>query len=195
MALSKRLRFEILRRDNHTCRYCGSAAPTVRIVVDHVVPEALGGRSVPENLVACCEPCNSGKSSVLPNSPLVADVKQDALRWARALESASQIMAAEVERAATYVQFFYDEAEIIDIGSFRSVRTIEWPNDWEETIRTFYRYGLSAVDVVDAYQRADNASKVHWQAGWKYFCGVCWNKIRTLRDMAGQILSAEDGEP
>ena len=27
MAVSKRLRYEILRRDNHTCRYCGASAP------------------------------------------------------------------------------------------------------------------------------------------------------------------------
>ena len=38
MALSKRLRYEILRRDNHTCRYCGASAPDVTLTVDHVVP-------------------------------------------------------------------------------------------------------------------------------------------------------------
>jgi len=31
MAVTKRLRFEILRRDGHACRYCGRAAPDVRI--------------------------------------------------------------------------------------------------------------------------------------------------------------------
>ncbi|AWN05089.1 HNH endonuclease [Gordonia phage Easley] len=38
MAVSKRLRYEILRRDNHTCRYCGATAPDVPLTVDHVVP-------------------------------------------------------------------------------------------------------------------------------------------------------------
>lgn len=28
MAVSKRLRHEVMRRDNHTCRYCGGGAPT-----------------------------------------------------------------------------------------------------------------------------------------------------------------------
>lgn len=36
MAVSKRLRYEILRRGNHTCRYCGASAPDVPLRVDHV---------------------------------------------------------------------------------------------------------------------------------------------------------------
>lgn len=30
MSVSKRLRFEILRRDNHACRYCGATAAFFR---------------------------------------------------------------------------------------------------------------------------------------------------------------------
>ncbi|MEJ7724319.1 MAG: hypothetical protein WKF64_08445 [Ilumatobacteraceae bacterium] len=35
--ISRRLRFEILRRDGHTCRYCGARAPDVPLTVDHVI--------------------------------------------------------------------------------------------------------------------------------------------------------------
>lgn len=35
MPVSKRLRYEVLRRDSHTCRYCGGAAPDVKLTVDH----------------------------------------------------------------------------------------------------------------------------------------------------------------
>lgn len=38
MAVSKRTRFEVLRRDDHTCRYCGQSAPDVKLTVDHVLP-------------------------------------------------------------------------------------------------------------------------------------------------------------
>ncbi len=77
MAVSKRLRYEILRRDNHTCRYCGAAAPDVPLRVDHVTPVALGGSDKPENLVTSCEPCNSGKSSTIPG--IVAPVRAGVL--------------------------------------------------------------------------------------------------------------------
>lgn len=32
------------------------------MVIDHIVPVAAGGQTVPENLVAACIPCNAGKS-------------------------------------------------------------------------------------------------------------------------------------
>jgi 5-methylcytosine-specific restriction endonuclease McrA len=42
--IPRRLRFEILRRDGHTCRYCGAQAPDVPLTVDetaHRWAEAL----------------------------------------------------------------------------------------------------------------------------------------------------------
>jgi hypothetical protein len=75
MAVSKRLRYEILRRDSYTCRYCGASAPDVPLRVDHVTPVALGGADHPSNLVTSCEDCNSGKSSTIAG--LVADVLSD----------------------------------------------------------------------------------------------------------------------
>jgi 5-methylcytosine-specific restriction endonuclease McrA len=61
--ISKRLRYEILRRDGHHCRYCGLGSDEVTITVDHVIPTALGGTDDPSNLVAACRDCNSGKAS------------------------------------------------------------------------------------------------------------------------------------
>jgi 5-methylcytosine-specific restriction endonuclease McrA len=51
MAISKRVRYEVLRRDGHRCRYCGAAAPEVALTVEHVVPQALGGRNDPHRLL------------------------------------------------------------------------------------------------------------------------------------------------
>lgn len=58
-----KLRFDVLARDNYTCRYCGRKAPDVVLVIDHVVPFSAGGTDEPSNLVTACEECNSGKSS------------------------------------------------------------------------------------------------------------------------------------
>ncbi|MFE2710546.1 HNH endonuclease [Streptomyces mirabilis] len=85
MAVSKRLRYEILRRDNHACRYCGATAPGVKLNVDHVIPQALGGSDKPTNLVTSCADCNAGKTSSMPNAMPVADVDQETFRRAAAL--------------------------------------------------------------------------------------------------------------
>src|SRR5690606_28167154 len=91
MAVSRRIRFEILRRDGHTCRYCGASAPDVKLTVDHVIPVALGGGDEASNLVTACQPCNAGKSSTSPDQSLIEDVDERALLYASALEMAAQI--------------------------------------------------------------------------------------------------------
>lgn len=66
--ISKRQRARILERDNFLCRRCGSTwAHGVRLVVDHIVPVALGGSSDDANLQTLCEPCNQGKAARPPH--------------------------------------------------------------------------------------------------------------------------------
>ena len=60
--MRKGLRFDIFRRDNFTCRYCGAQPPDVVLEVDHVVPRVDGGSDDPLNLATSCGDCNRGKS-------------------------------------------------------------------------------------------------------------------------------------
>lgn len=55
------IRFDVLRRDGYTCRYCGRSAPDVPVHVDHVIPRVEGGTDDPSNLVTACQDCNLGK--------------------------------------------------------------------------------------------------------------------------------------
>lgn len=61
-SLSKRVRFEVLKRDKFTCQYCGAKAPDVLLEVDHIHPVAKDGDNDILNLIAACASCNSGKS-------------------------------------------------------------------------------------------------------------------------------------
>jgi 5-methylcytosine-specific restriction endonuclease McrA len=49
----------VLRRDGHSCGYCGRHASTV----DHIQPRSSGGQDTWENLVACCLTCNNAKGN------------------------------------------------------------------------------------------------------------------------------------
>lgn len=60
--ISKRLRFEVFKRDSFTCQYCGAKAPEAVLHVDHITPVASGGTNTILNLVTSCDACNSGKS-------------------------------------------------------------------------------------------------------------------------------------
>ena len=62
-ALSVKTRFEVLKRDDFTCRYCGRRTPDVVLQVDHVIPVAEGGGDDFDNLATSCWECNSGKGA------------------------------------------------------------------------------------------------------------------------------------
>jgi 5-methylcytosine-specific restriction endonuclease McrA len=69
-------RREILRRDNHTCQYCGS---TKRLTLDHVIPRSKGGTHTWDNVVAACEKCNALKGDrLLYETSLVLKTKPKA---------------------------------------------------------------------------------------------------------------------
>jgi 5-methylcytosine-specific restriction endonuclease McrA len=59
---------KILERDDYVCRYCGldgraSFENALVMRVDFVVPRAHKGKKNPDNLVACCTPCNTIKGT------------------------------------------------------------------------------------------------------------------------------------
>jgi hypothetical protein len=61
--ISKKLRFEIFKRDSFTCQYCGQSAPDVILHVDHISPVSGGGDNDIMNLITSCQECNCGKGA------------------------------------------------------------------------------------------------------------------------------------
>ena len=56
----RKLRTFVLKRDNHTCYYCGI---TTANTVDHLTPVHKGGTDELSNLVTACSTCNYSKGS------------------------------------------------------------------------------------------------------------------------------------
>lgn len=62
--MTQSLRKQIMERDNYTCQYCGKYMPSGKgIHIDHIVPIAKGGKTVPSNLQVLCADCNLHKSA------------------------------------------------------------------------------------------------------------------------------------
>lgn len=59
-------RINIMTRDNFTCQYCGRRLPMRELNYDHVVPRIQGGKTVWENIVTSCYPCNDRKAGRTP---------------------------------------------------------------------------------------------------------------------------------
>jgi len=60
--INNKLRFEILKRDNFKCIYCGATSLETKLHIDHKTPVSQGGTNNVDNLVVACKQCNLGKS-------------------------------------------------------------------------------------------------------------------------------------
>lgn len=166
--ISKRQRFEIFKRDDFTCQYCGATPPGSILEVDHIVPVASGGTNEDHNLVTACWDCNRGKAAIgleiVPQS--LADKAAEVAEREEQLLGYNAILQSKRERL---------EDETWDI-----VRA--WTNQ-EETRKDYFsslkrfvdKLGFHEVlDAVEIMQRANIRSE---RRQFLYICKVCWNKI------------------
>jgi hypothetical protein len=167
MAISKRLRFEVFKRDGFRCRYCGATVLAAVLHCDHVIPESKGGPTEAANLVTACVDCNLGKSNVpLDQRKLDPSVDIDAAK-----EHAEQIKA-------------YLKVQKTIASTKRELETLalqHWEDrmgDWHYTLPRYLtlplkEFGLAkvneAIDVVAAKGISNKLSQV------RYFCGVIRN--------------------
>jgi 5-methylcytosine-specific restriction endonuclease McrA len=59
-------RINVMTRDNFVCQYCAARKGMRDLNYDHVVPRRLGGKTVWENIVTSCYPCNDRKGGRTP---------------------------------------------------------------------------------------------------------------------------------
>lgn len=188
-AIPKRVRFEVLRRDNYTCRYCRSTENA--LTLDHVVPNVLGGSDTPDNLVAACRDCNAGKSSSSPDAALVAEVSDDAVRWAAAMKQAADRMGIADEamesRLVGLAEYWHAAIPRYNHGKPK------WrlPSDWRAVIVRLLDAGLPDAVVFDCIDIAVN-SRGNVDNAFRYMLGVANNKLSKLQDEAREILAETD---
>lgn len=179
MAVSKRTRFEIFKRDGFTCIYCGRTPPQAVLQCDHIHPVSLGGSDHETNLVTSCEDCNSGKSNVVLQSdsaPLVEqqqrmiELKLQFDEFNSFLEEIREKEDLHIEEIGTY---WHDtikgrKSNLVFAGARVS------------SIRNFLKK-LPFTEVMEsaeiALSRKPCTLKNDHKA-WKYFCGICWTKIK-----------------
>lgn len=169
-AISTKTRFEVFKRDGFTCQYCGAHPPGVLLHVDHVVAVANGGLNAIDNLVTACEPCNLGKGArplhVVPQS--LADKAKETQ------EREAQLLG--------YQEIFEARRQRIERETWRVLQQLagkplaDAPMDeYSSTQRFIERLGLySVLEAADIALAAPVGSYKRF----RYFCGVCWNRIR-----------------
>lgn len=171
-ALSKKLRFEVFKRDAFACQYCGAHPPGVLLHVDHIVPVAAGGKNEMDNLVTACEPCNLGKGArdlrVIPQS--LAEKARETQEREAQLKGYQEILEAKRQRIDV------ETWRVLDALYGRRCESVS-NDEYRSTQRFVEKLGL--YPVLEAADIA-RASTVPYGRLFRYFCGICWNKVREI---------------
>jgi len=133
-SIGKGLRFDIFRRDQFTCRYCGRRPPEVVLEVDHLVPIAQGGENSEPNLVTSCDECNRGKSAKsLVGAPPSADIDPAFLEIEQEAAEMRRYLRAKEGRDAALEEVVRE----LDIAWCEAAGTDWYPSALPHWIRIF----------------------------------------------------------
>ena len=172
-AIGKKARFEIFKRDAFTCAYCGRTPPAVVLQVDHIHPKSKGGSDTPENLITACLDCNQGKTNI----PLSKVPESLASSMAIVREREEQVrehkkLLAQIER-----RFKSDAKKVGKLFSTAFPDKVLTMRFQDISLRRFLSK-LSISLVLEAMRTAAIKCPDEPEDAIKYFCGICWNKIR-----------------
>ena len=109
--ISKKIRFEVFKRDSFTCQYCGRKAPDVVLEVDHIKPIKADGSNDMMNLITSCFDCNRGKGKreltqkdeIQKQQKMLEELNERReqlemlLKWKQELEKIDDRMVDEIE--------------------------------------------------------------------------------------------------
>ena len=181
-AIKKKIRFEVFKRDNFTCQYCGRTSPDVLLEVDHIKPIAGGGKNDILNLVTSCRDCNrgKGKTELSDNAEITKQRRQlEEMNERRAQLTMMVKWREELEGMnEKFVDFASDHLEAVtgfkasDVGR-RTIRKIMYEFSIAEVI--------SAIDAgIATYRNLPDRDKA--QTVLEKLGGICYNRRKNCGD-------------
>ena len=180
MTISKKLRFEVFKRDGFKCAYCGKTPPTVTLEIDHIEPKARGGKDDINNYLTACFDCNRGKRDIpLDKIPTKLSDNLQVLQ-----EQESQLK--EYRKLITKIEKRVQR----DIQDINEIYIDAYPG-WEfsgrfknASLKTFLRL-LPKDQIILSLEIAISRYPNNRNRVINYFCGVCWHKIKGTERLEG----------
>ncbi len=118
-AVTERIRYQVLSRDNFRCKTCGRGADDgVKLTVDHIRPVDWGGTNDISNLLTLCEECNRGKKAWVDSVP-------------------SQVMKEVMDKSTVEqrIETLFDKLPNQDIPSTMIQLVSKGSLDWQRALR------------------------------------------------------------
>lgn len=171
-SISKTTRFEIFKRDKFVCQYCGRKPPEVILEIDHIIPVKENGDNTVSNLITSCFDCNRGKGAVKIDKICRDDITT---------------LNKETKQKEEQLKEYYKYKSIMKARETRSVNYLcnvwsdlndhEWKlNDRGKlSLKRFLKH-LDKYEIEEAMEISSKIENISQR--YKYFCGVCWHKIK-----------------
>jgi len=173
MSITKKLRFEVFKRDGFQCAYCGKTPPEAILEIDHIVPKAKKGKDDINNLITSCFDCNRGKRDIslkrIPNKMTenleILKSKESQLKeYRKYTKKIEHRINKDIAKIDDIFQETYPERCLSEKFKIVSVKLFIKSLPLEEV--------KDAMNIATSYKGNDFESCV------RYFCGICWRKIR-----------------
>jgi len=172
MAVTKKLRFEVFKRDGFQCSYCGKSPPEVVLECDHITPKSAGGKDEINNLITACFDCNRGKSnisldkapqSLVDNLQVLKEKEEQLAEYQKLIRKIERRIQKDIEEINEVYSSYFPKHELSD--KFKNA-----------SLKRFLKF-LPVSEIKDAMSRAcsivpDRNDSI------RYFCGICWRQIK-----------------
>jgi len=171
LSISKKIRFDVFKRDGFQCQYCGKTPPNIVLEVDHIKPKKRNGRDDIENLITACFDCNRGKGA--DELRVAPPQTEDKIKILKEKEDQLKEYHRLQERIHKQIQ---RDIEYID-GKFRefSNNKLQLSDYGKVQIRNLLRH-FSKHHIEDALAISWGKDYVPNDDKLKYACGVLWGK-------------------
>lgn len=173
MTISKKIRFEVFKRDGFRCAYCGKSPPSVILEIDHIEPKSKGGKNDINNYLTACFDCNRGKRDI-PLEKIPAQLHENL-----------EILKEKEAQLSEYRKFIskIEKRMLFDIDEINEIYSKYYPG-WrfsdrfkDISIRNFLQL-LPKHEIIDALHIAISKYPNDKHRVTQYFCGICWNRIK-----------------
>jgi hypothetical protein len=178
-SISKKTRFEVLKRDSFTCQYCGRSAPEIVLQLDHIHPISKDGDDGVFNYITSCEDCNQGKKDRLLSDDSVVQKQKHQLDQLQERREQIEMMLEWREGLKSL------DADTVQIAveAFNK-RTPGWSlneNGRKDFSKLVKKYGLQTVlDAIDTaaeqyimFNKYGNATAQSFDLAFSKLGGIC----------------------
>lgn len=211
--LSKKIRFEVFKRDKFICQYCGRHSPNIILEIDHIEPVSKGGTNDIFNLITSCKECNRGKTNIqLDDESALAKQKKQLeelqerkeqiellLQWRKSL---SNLESDTVNLVVEYIDSKIENFSLNETGA-RNIEKLAKKFDLSDILEAidisaskYLQYDIENKLIQDSVEQFINKiggilvlkNKSPVDKELAYVKGICRNRFNYWNNRVGSII-------